>query len=170
MRRQARADGGNCLFAASLGAQVSIAVSGIDSTHDMEVVMRIAKSRRAAIVSAVVALLGMAFPLSGQGTTDVKQQSRELSTVDVAAQLGLRAAPSQPAELNVGSSATFALMDPSKLAALGMSGLHVGSRVTIIRMGADKLRVEVDEIDPVVVTRKATLKLGPDGKLSAIPS
>ena len=122
----------------------------------------------AAIAAVALVLFASALPLRAQGTTDVKQQARELATLDIATQLGLKAAPGQPTELSVGASATFALVDPAKMNAVGVTGVHAGARVTIIRIGADKLRVEIDEVDPVVITKKATLKVGEDGKLTAI--
>jgi len=132
--------------------------------------MSTAKAGRAAIAAVVLALLGAALPLRAQGTTDVKQQAREIATTDVATQLGLKSPPGQPRELAVGASATYTLVDPSKLAALGVTGVHAGARVTIIRIAADKLRMEVDEIEPVALTKKATLKIDQEGKLTAISS
>lgn len=116
--------------------------------------------------------IGLALPrgASAQASSEAKPQVREVSTAVVAEQLGIKASPSQAEDLVVGASITCVLVDPAKLAGLGATGLHAGARVTFARIASDKLRVEVDEIEPVPLTKKLTLKIDVQGRLSATSS
>jgi hypothetical protein len=95
-------------------------------------------------------------------------QSRilEVSSALVAQQLGVRLSPAQPEELSVGGSLTGTLSDPAKLALLGIADARAGARVTMMRVAEQRLVVEADEIEPVARTRRVTLRLHPDGRLS----
>jgi len=88
------------------------------------------------------------------------------ATASIASQLGATLSPGQPDEMGVGTSITCTLADPAKLAALGASGLHAGARVTVVRTSAERVRVEVDELDPVPLTRRVVLKIDAQGRLS----
>ena len=68
--------------------------------------------------------------------------------------------------LVIGASATGILSDPARLAALGLRDAKAGARVTIMRSARDRVRVEVDEFDPVVRTRRLALHLDADGRVS----
>ena len=92
---------------------------------------------------------------------------RVVETDRIAEQLGARLANAQPPELVIGMSATGILSEPARLAALGLRDAKAGARVTIMRSGQDRLRVEVDEFDPVARTRRLTLHLDADGRVSA---
>jgi hypothetical protein len=104
--------------------------------------------------------------LRAQSTTEVKQQSTQFTKTDVAAQLGAKLATSEAEDFSVGGTITATLTDPSRLAALGLTGLHEGARVTAMRISPVKVRVEVDELEPVPLTKKATFKLDERGRLS----
>lgn len=91
------------------------------------------------------------------------------TSASVASQLGASMSPSQPEEFGVGTSITCQLADPAKLAVLGAPGLHAGARVTASRTAAERVRVEVDELDPAPLTKRLTLKIDAQGRLTAIP-
>ena len=97
---------------------------------------------------------------------NVRQQSAQLTRNDVAEQLGAKVTSNQNDELPVGSSLTGSLVDPAKLEKLGISGMHQGARVSVMRIAPDKLRVEVDEMEPTPQTKKATLKIDANGRLA----
>lgn len=99
---------------------------------------------------------------------EVRQQSRELLTAQIAEQLGVKPSPGQAAELAIGNSITASLVDPAKLAAFGIRDAQPGARVTIMRVGPERLRVEVDELDPVPRTRRLTLRVDSEGKLTPV--
>ncbi len=97
---------------------------------------------------------------------EVKQQSRELLPERVADQLGVKLAPGQPTAFTIGSSLTGMLTDSTKLAAFGARDVHIGARVTISRVAPEKVRLEIDELDPVPRTTKLTLHIDSEGRLS----
>ena len=111
--------------------------------------------------------LAMPASTSAQAATEVKQQSSQITKSDVVSQLGAKSGMGQNEEFGLGSSLTATLVDPAKLAKLGITGVHEGARVSAMRIAPDKVRIEVDEMDPVPVTKKATLKLDEKGRLSA---
>lgn len=99
---------------------------------------------------------------------EAEQASRSVSSARVAEQLGTKLANGQPEDLAVGASATATLADPGKLAALGLRDAKAGARVTIMRIARDRVRIEVDEFDPVPRTRKLTLRVESDGRLGPL--
>ena len=124
---------------------------------------------------AGVACVGIAFALlsspaaaAAQDSGQVRQQSRQTMTEGIAAQLGAKLSPNQPEELPVGVSMTASLVDSAKIAALGATGLHAGARVTVMRIGPEKVRVEIDEMDPVPLTKKLTLRIDSQGRLTPL--
>ena len=97
------------------------------------------------------------------GAQQAKQQSEvELSVKTIASQLGVKVQPRESDDLTLGSSFTGTLETPEKLADFGIKGMHAGARVTVFRSAPEKVRVEVDEVDPAPARGSATLK--PDGK------
>jgi len=86
----------------------------------------------------------------------------------VADKLGAKAGPSSPRELELGRSATSTLDKPEKLAAYGIKGMHEGARVTITCIGPSRLRVEVDEMEPVAQRGAVTLQVSTDGSLTPV--
>jgi hypothetical protein len=115
-------------------------------------------------------LLGLVFICAALATPavaqNVRQQSSQLTRGDVAEQLGAKVTSSQNEELGVGSSLTGTLVDPAKLAKFGISGMHEGARVSVMRVAPDKLRIEVDEMEPTPLTKKATLRIDEKGRLA----
>ena len=99
-------------------------------------------------------------------TVAAAQAVRAVATERVAEQLGAKLANAQPADLVIGASATGILSDPARLAALGLRDAKAGARVTSMRSARDRVRVEVDEFDPVVRTRRLALHLDADGRVS----
>ena len=104
--------------------------------------------------NSAAATVGVALPVSA------------VATDRVAEQLGAKLANAQPADLVIGASVTGILSNPARLAALGLRDAKAGARVTIMRSARDRVRVEVDEFDPVVRTRRLALHLDADGRVS----
>ena len=98
---------------------------------------------------------------------EVTQQAISLQARGVAAQLGAKLSPEHREELSLGVTLNGTLQEPEKLQKFGITGVHKGARVTAIRVAPQKLVVEVDEMDPVPLTRKATLNVDERGRLSA---
>lgn len=124
-------------------------------------------SLRAGVACLGIALALLSPPAAAQDIGQVRQQSRN-STEAIAAQLGAKLSPNQPEELPIGVSMTASLTDSAKIAALGAPGLHAGARVTVLRIAPDKIRVEIDEMDPVPLTKKLTLRLDAQGRLTPL--
>lgn len=91
------------------------------------------------------------------------------TSAGIASQLGATLSPEQPGELAVGTSITCMLTDPAKLAALGAPGMHAGARVSVVRTAPERVHVEVDELEPVPLTRRLTLKIDTQGRLTTLP-
>lgn len=127
------------------------------------------RSARAAGLAATCVGILAAAPVSTRAQVtigDVKQQSTGITMRGVADQLGTKVVPRETDELPIGASFTGTLADPTKLAAFGITGLHEGARVTVMRVAPERLRIEVDELDPVPLTKKATVKVDEKGKLT----
>ncbi|MEO8622420.1 MAG: hypothetical protein ABI625_15215 [bacterium] len=132
--------------------------------------MTMTRIARAVAVGAACLLVGSIVPRTAvaQATEEAKPLPRQLLISTLVGQLGIKTVPGQPDELNVGASFSGTLVDPAKLAALGGAGMHAGARVSVMRIGADKLRVEADEMEPVALTKKLTLRVDEQGRLSAV--
>ncbi|HEY9230040.1 MAG TPA: hypothetical protein VIP11_25535 [Gemmatimonadaceae bacterium] len=124
---------------------------------------------RGFIFLAALALASPSFPSSslaqvtqqGQTTVQVKNLSETL---------GLKpAASGAPTNLELGSTVTFTLADPAKLAKFTVRGMHEGARVTVTRVAPDRIRVEADEMEPVALSGKVTLKVNLDGTMTVVP-
>jgi len=122
-------------------------------------------TRRTTRLLGLAAALALATP-NVIVAQNVRQQSSQVTRGDVADQLGAKVTSSQNEELAVGSSLTGTLVDPAKLTKFGISGMHEGARVSVMRVAPDKLRVEVDELEPTPQTKKATLKIDDKGRLA----
>jgi hypothetical protein len=126
-------------------------------------------SRRIGLSAACIGAL-VAMPQAVRAQTpapEVAQQSMSVQMHSVGEQLGAKLNPEQPAELRVGGTLNGTLQDPDRLERFGLTGLHKGARVTAMRVAPQKVLVEVDELDPQPITRKATLKIDGSGRLSA---
>lgn len=105
---------------------------------------------------------------AGQATTtEVTQQSAAVQMRTVAQQLGTKLSVGQRDELALGVTLNGTLREPEKLERFGITGVHKGARVTAMRIAPQKVIVEVDEIDPAPLSRKATLRIDGQGRLSA---
>ena len=126
--------------------------------------------RLAHVLSLIAACAGITLatpaPMRAQSAPDAKQPSAQITMDDIATQLGTKLSMRQHEEFGLGTNITGTLTDPAKLAKLGISGMHEGARVSVMRVALDKVRVEVDEMEPVAITKKATLKLDAKGQLS----
>lgn len=118
-------------------------------------------------VAATCLSLALATPQATDAQTvqNARQQSIQITRNDVAEQLGAKITANQTEELTIGSSITGSLVDPAKLAKLGISAMHEGARVSVMRIAQDKVRVEVDELEPTPQTKKATLRIDDKGRL-----
>jgi hypothetical protein len=118
-------------------------------------------------LAAICFSLALATPWTtvAQVAQNVRQQSSHLTRNDIAEQLGAKINSEQTDDLPLGSCMTGSLVEPAKLAKLGISGMHEGARVSVMRIAQDKVRVEVDELEPVAQTKKATLRIDDKGRL-----
>jgi hypothetical protein len=118
------------------------------------------------VATCISVVLATPHAIVAQGTQNVKLQSSQLTRSDIAQQLGAKTTANPSEELGLGASVTATLVDPAKLEKFGISGMHEGARVSVMRVAPDKLRVEVDELEPTPQTKKATLKLDDKGHLT----
>jgi hypothetical protein len=118
------------------------------------------------VASCIGFVLATPHATVAQGTQNVKLQSSQLTRNDVAQQLGAKITTNPSEELGLGASVTATLVDPAKLEKFGINGMHEGARVSVMRVAPDKLRVEVDEIEPTPQTKKATIKVDDKGHLT----
>ena len=125
-------------------------------------------ARRIRLAAVCIGALVWAPRLLGGQTPapEVTQQSMTLHARGVAEQLGTRLNPDHRSEIALGVTLNGTLQDPEKLEKYGITGVHKGARVTAMRVAPQKLVVEVDEIEPAPLTRKATLKVDERGRLS----
>jgi hypothetical protein len=119
---------------------------------------------------AFIACLTM-FAVTTIHAQDAKQQGAPafVSAKALAEQLGATLQPRDDDELRLGASFTAVLKSPEKLTALGLKEMHTGARVTVGRVAPDKVRVEVDEMEPTTASTAATFRLDPRGLLVAVP-
>jgi hypothetical protein len=99
--------------------------------------------------------------------TGVTQQSVAVQMRSVAQQLGTKLNPEQREDLALGVTLNGTLQEPEKLEKFGITGVHKGARVVAMRVAPQKVLVEVDELEPAPLTRKATLRVDEQGRLSA---
>ena len=100
-------------------------------------------------------------------TSEVTQQSMPVEMRSIAQQLGTKLNPSQREDLALGVTLNGTLQEPEKLEKFGITGVHKGARVAAMRVSPQKVIVEVDELEPVALSRKATLRIDEQGRLSA---
>src|SRR5215475_4928947 len=116
-----------------------------------------------------LAALALATPSLPRFTSaQATRQSVAVKTITDA--LGLKPTTSAaPETLDLGTTITCSLTDPAKLAKHTIRGLHEGARVTVTRIAPDRIRVEADEMEPMPVSGKVTLKMNSDGTLTPVP-
>lgn len=129
-------------------------------------------SRTMSATAISIGALLVARPAAAQEHTqtsggEVVQQAMTVATRDLAAQLGIKPSVQAPDELRLGATLNGMLEEPERLAALGLRGLHPGARVTAFRASPVKLIVEVDEVDPAPLSRRAILRIDERGRLAA---
>ena len=117
-----------------------------------------------------LAALALATPTLPRFTSAQATRQSEVAVKTITDALGLKASGSSaPATLDLGASITCSLTDPAKLAKHSIRGLHEGARVTVTRIGPALIHVEADEMEPMPVSGKATLKVNPDGSFTPVP-
>src|SRR5215475_2133057 len=117
-----------------------------------------------------LAALALATPSLPRFTSAQATRQSEVAVKTITDALGLKAATTgAPANLDLGASITCSLTDPAKLAKHTIRGLHEGARVTVTRIAPDRIRVEADEMEPMPVSGKVTLKMNSDGTLTPVP-
>ena len=93
----------------------------------------------------------------------------EVSVTATLAKLGAKAATTNiPSDLELGRSVTASLVSVEKIEQFGIKGMHEGARVTVTRVGPDRIRVEADELEPVAAKSVVTLRIGSDGSLTPV--
>ena len=93
----------------------------------------------------------------------------EVSVTATLAKLGAKAATTNiPSDLELGRSVTASLVSVEKIEQFGIKGMHEGARVTVTRVGPDRIRVEADELEPVAAKSVVTLRIGNDGSLTPV--
>jgi hypothetical protein len=123
--------------------------------------------RLAVCIGALICAPSPAAAQTGQTSNgDVTQQSMPAMRT-IADQLGTKLNPQQREELALGVTLNGTLQEPEKLEKLGINGVHRGARVTAMRIAPLKVIVEVDEIEPAPLSRKTTLRINEQGRLSA---
>ena len=122
---------------------------------------------RPALRSLSLAVCLTIVAIATAAAQDTKQQGgpASVSAKALAEQLGARLQPRDDDELHLGTSFTAVLDNPAKIVQLGLKEMHPGARVTVARVAPDKIRVEVDEMDPTPSSTAATLKMDANGKL-----
>lgn len=125
--------------------------------------------RRVGLSAVCIGVLVFAPELAGgqQSTPQVSQQSMSVQMRTVAQQLGTKLSSGQRDDLGLGVTLNGTLQEPEKLERFGITGMHKGARVTAMRIAPQKVIVEVDELDPAPISRKATLRVDEQGRLSA---
>ena len=119
-----------------------------------------------------LAALALATPsLPRTSPAQVAQQGEAVVTVkSLTEALGVKPATSAaPERLELGATVTFMLTDPAKIAKYTIRGLHEGARVTVTRIAPDRVRVEADEMEPLPVSGKVTLRINADRTLTVVP-
>ena len=117
-----------------------------------------------------LAALALATPTLPRFTSAQATRQSEVAVKTITDALGLKPATSAaPATLDLGATVTCSLTDPAKLAKHTIRGLHEGARVTVTRVAPDRIRVEADEMEPMPVSGKVTLKVNGDGTFTPVP-
>ena len=119
-----------------------------------------------------LAALALAYPaLPTNAPAQVTPQgATAVSVKSITEALGLKpATASAPTSLDLGSTITFTLLEPAKIAKFGVRAMHEGARVTVTRVAPDRIRVEADEMEPLAVSAKVTLKVNADGSFTQVP-
>jgi hypothetical protein len=118
---------------------------------------------------AALALATPALPRASTAQVTPQGSTAALQVKTLGDALGIKPATSSgPTTLELGTTITFSLVDPAKLAKHTVRGMHEGARVTVTRIAPDRIRVEADEMEPLPVNGKATLRINPDGTFTPV--
>ena len=127
-------------------------------------------TRKMGVGAVCIGALIWTPPLAGAQSAQTSSGDVALQSMvhmsSVAEQLGTKLNPGQRDELAVGVTLNGTLQEPEKLEKFGITGVHKGARVTAMRVSPVKVVVEVDEIEPAPLTRKATVRISEQGRLS----
>jgi hypothetical protein len=126
-----------------------------------------AAAMRISAIALAMALVS-AIPASAQAPQGPIPNAASFQSDVVAQQLGTKLAPGHHVDFVLGKSVTGELTDPARLARYGVPGAHQGARVTAMRLAADRIVVEVDEVDPAPRTRRTMLKVDERGNITPI--
>ena len=117
-----------------------------------------------------LAALALATPSLPRFTSAQVTQQSEVAVKTITDALGLKpSTTSAPTTLDLGTTITFSLIDPAKLAKHTIRGLHEGARVTVTRIAPTLIHVEADEMEPMPVSGKVTLKVNGDHTFTPVP-
>ena len=117
-----------------------------------------------------LAALALATPSLPRFTSAQVTQQSEVAVKTITDALGLKpSTTSAPTTLDLGTTITFSLIDPAKLAKHSIRGLHEGARVTVTRIAPALIHVEADEMEPMPVSGKVTLKVNGDHTFTPVP-
>ena len=114
---------------------------------------------------AGVIIVGAAFAMPAADPPPANARGGAIISVGgIASQLGVKVPYRNDDEFSLGVQFTGTLVDPAKLAAFGISGMHAGARVIAARIRPDIVYVEADELEPPS-RASAQLRLDTSGKL-----
>jgi hypothetical protein len=89
---------------------------------------------------------------------------------NVAEKLGVKLLPNSARELDFGKSVTGSLAETGRIGKFGIRTMHEGARVTITCVGPGRLRIEVDEMEPIAQKEIVQLQVAEDGNLTPAPA
>ena len=123
--------------------------------------------RRFAVTLALATLaLALTASRDAAAQTAPASQSGRIALVradSLAAAFGLTLPTNAISTVGLGDCVTGTLDDPARLERYGLTGMHAGARVTVMRSAPDKLQVEADELEPATKRVSAVVRLDGDG-------
>jgi hypothetical protein len=128
-------------------------------------------ARLLALLAACAVLVALT-PRGAASQDPVKQQGTKVGRPTVTAiveQLGLQKPLRDDDSLEPGANFTGILKSPEKLSRIGLAGMSIGARVTVVRIAPDKMHVEADQVEPVAARKTVVLKVDESGKLVPMP-
>ena len=120
-------------------------------------------------VSLLAVLVGAvaAFAAPTPGPVPPDSATMVVTIGQIAAQLGVRVPNRAEEEFQIGVSFTGSLEDTLKFEEY-IKGMHAGARVTVARVGPDRVYIEADEIDPPQ-RKNIRVRMNADGTLVKPP-
>lgn len=121
---------------------------------------------RAVSAAGILISVGAGFGGSSLPRTGVP----EFTAAVVAEQLGITIdADSADVEFGIGSELTGILKEPARLATFGITGMHTGARVTVLRLSYDRVLIEASEPNPPI-RKSIKIRISANGGLVAPPA